>query len=273
MLQSKVAEDYEPNFQLLVDQGAALSVATGFMLANAVKTVAQRNPGAKFLLIDSPLFDAQGAPTSLPNVRTVVFREEQGSFLVGALAGLATRTNQVAFVGGMEIPPVKKAEVGFRAGVMATNPKATVLVSYTGSFDNVAAGKQVGQDLLFKNIDVIFQGAGSDGLGVIQAVKEAREAGKQVFAIGVDADQFHLAPNAVLTSMLKRVDWAVYQSIRDLTSGGFAGGDTVVGLKEGAVGYADVRLDFPGKADALQKVEALRRRVVAGEAQGPCQRR
>lgn len=269
VLQSRTQEDYEPNFQLLVEQGASLSVGAGFMLMNAVKTVAQHNPNAKFLLIDTPLFDEKGAPVSLPNVRTVVFREEQGSFLVGALAGLATKTNTLAFVGGMEIPPVKKAEIGFRAGVMATNPKATVLVQYTGSFDNVAAGKQVGQDLLFKSVDVIFQGAGADGLGVIQAVKEARDAGKPVFAIGVDSDQYHLAPNAVLTSMLKRVDLAVYETLRDFTSGNFKGGDAVMGMKEGGVTYAEVRLDFPGKAEALQKVEALRQKVAAGEIKVP----
>jgi basic membrane protein A len=104
---------------------------------------------------------------------------------------------------------------------------------------------------------------------VIQAVKEARDAGKQVFAIGVDADQHHLAPNAMLTSMVKHVDLAVYDTIRDFTSGGFSGGDRVMGLKEGGVTYAEVRLDFPGKAEALQKVEALRQKVAAGEIKVP----
>ncbi len=112
----------------------------------------------------------------------------------------------MGFVGGMEIPLIKKFEAGFRAGVQTTNPTAQVLVAYTGSFDNVAAGKQVAQDLMAKGADVVFQAAGSDGLGVIQAVKEARAAGKNVYVIGVDSDQSHLAPDAVLTSMVKRVD-------------------------------------------------------------------
>ena len=102
----------------------------------------------------------QGKPYTLPNVRTVVFREEEGSFLVGALAGLATKTGKVGFVGGMEVPLIKQFEAGFRAGVAATNPKATVVANYTGSFDNVAAGKQVGQDLLTKGADVVFHAAG-----------------------------------------------------------------------------------------------------------------
>jgi basic membrane protein A and related proteins len=269
VLQSKVPEDYEPNLQLLVDQGVTMAVGVGFMLENAVETVAKRNPDAKFLLIDSQLVSADGKPYTLPNVRTVMFREEQGSFLVGALAGLATKANKVGFVGGMEVPLIKKFEAGFRAGVAATNPKATVVVNYTGSFDNVAAGKQVGQDLVTKGADIVYHAAGSDGLGVIQAVKEARAAGKPVFVIGVDSDQSHLAPEAVLTSMLKRVDLGVYEAVRDLAEGRFTGGDVMMGLKEGGVTYAPVRVDFPGKAEALQKVEELRAKVISGEIQVP----
>jgi len=269
VLQSKVQEDYEPNLQTLVDQGVSLVVGTGFMLENAVETVAKRNSSAKFLLIDSVLLDEKGTPYTLPNVRTVVFREEQGSFLVGALAGLATHANKVGFVGGMEIPLIKKFEAGFRAGVKTTNPKAEVLVNYTGNFDNVAVGKQVGQDLASKGADVIYHAAGADGLGVIQAVKEARAAGKNVYVIGVDSDQYHLAPEAVLTSMLKRVDLAIYEGARDLSAGKFQGGDQVMGLKEGGVSFAEVRLDFPGKAEALKKVEALRQKVMNGEIKVP----
>ncbi|WP_375768054.1 BMP family ABC transporter substrate-binding protein [Archangium gephyra] len=269
VLQSKVPEDYEPNLQTLVDEGVSLAIGVGFMLENAVETVAKRNPDAKFLLIDSPLVSADGKPYTLPNVRTVMYREEQGSFLVGALAGLASKNNKVGFVGGMEVPLIKKFEAGFRAGVAAVNPKATVLVNYTGSFDNVAAGKQVGQDLINKGADVVYHAAGSDGLGVIQAVKEARAAGKQVFVIGVDSDQSHLAPEAVLTSMLKRVDLGVYEAVRDLSQGKLEGGDVTLGLKEGGVTYAPVRVDFPGKAEALQKVEELRAKIVSGELQVP----
>jgi basic membrane protein A and related proteins len=269
VLQSKAQEDYEPNLQLLVDQGSSLAIGVGFMLENAVEAVAKRNANAKFLLIDSPLMSEKGEPYTLPNVRTVVFREEQGSFLVGALAGLVSKGGKIGFVGGMEIPLIKKFEAGFRAGVMNTNPKAKVLSSYTGSFDNVAAGKQVGQDLVSKGADVVFHAAGADGLGVIQAVKEARAAGKKVFVIGVDSDQSHLAPEAVLTSMVKRVDLAIYEASRDLAGGNFQVGDMALGLKEGGVGYAPVSVEFPGKEDALKKVEELRAKVIAGEIQVP----
>lgn len=268
VVQSKAQEDYQPNLQLLVDQGADLTVGTGFMLENAVESVAKANPSSKFLLIDSPLLDAAGAPLALPNVRTVVFREEEGSFLVGALAGLVAK-QKVGFVGGMEIPLIRKFEAGFRAGVKTTNPQATVLVQYTGSFDNVGAGKQVAADLLAKGCEVVFHAAGSDGNGVIQAVKEARAAGANVYVIGVDSDQSHLAPGAVLTSMLKRVDLAVWQAIGDLSSGGFTAGDQKMGLKEGGVAMAEVTVDFPGKATALEKVKSLAAKVVAGQLKVP----
>ncbi|MFO0599870.1 MAG: BMP family ABC transporter substrate-binding protein [Myxococcaceae bacterium] len=269
VVQSKAQEDYQPNLQLVVDQGADLTVGTGFMLENAVETVAKQNQGAKFLLIDSPLMDAKGTPIALPNVRTVVFKEEEGSFLVGALAGLVSKEGKIGFVGGMEIPLIKKFEAGFRAGVKTTNPKATVLVQYTGSFDNVAHGKQAAQDLVSKGCEVVFHAAGSDGNGVIQAIKEARAAGKGVYVIGVDSDQSHLAPDAVLTSMVKRVDLAVWQAASDLTAGTFKNGDLSMGLKEGGVTYAPVRIDFPGKAEALAKVEALKAKIVGGEVKVP----
>jgi basic membrane protein A len=268
VVQSKAQEDYQPNLQLLVDQGAGLTVGVGFMLENAVEAVAKANPQSKFLLIDSPIMDAKGAPVTLPNVRTIVFREEEGSYLVGALAGLVAK-EKVGFVGGMEIPLIKKFEAGYRAGVKTTNPKAQVLVQYTGSFDNVAAGKQVAQDLIAKGCEVIFQAAGSDGNGAIQAVKEAREAGKSVYVIGVDSDQSHLAPDAVLTSMMKRVDLAVYQAVKDLSAGSFTAKDEVMGLKEGGVTYAPVTVGLADKDAVLAKVEALRAKVVAGEVKVP----
>jgi basic membrane protein A len=271
VLQSKSQEDYEPNLQLLVDQGAKLAIGTGFMLERGVNAVARRNPEAHFLLIDSPLLDQGGHPTTLPNVRTVVFKEEEGSFLAGALAGLVTQTGKVAFVGGMQIALIQKFEAGFRAGLAATNPKAAqeVFVTYTGSFDNVAAGKQVGQDVVAKGADVVFHAAGSDGLGVIKAVAEARAEGKRVYAIGVDSDQAHLAPDTVLTSMVKHVDLAVYQAARDVAAGKLASGDVALGLKEGGVVLADVRLDFPGKAEALAKVDALKAKIVSGQLHVP----
>ncbi|MFL5357473.1 BMP family protein [Archangium sp.] len=269
VLQSRVAEDYEPNLQLLVDQGVALSLGVGFMLENAVEAAAKRNPRMHFLLVDSPLLSAEGTPYSLPNVRTVVFREEEGCYLVGALAGLVTKTGKVGFVGGMEIPLVKRYEAGFRAGVAATNPKATVVANYTGSFTNFALGKQVGQDLLTKGSDILFAAAGVDGLGAIQAVKEAHDEGRPVYVIGVDSDPSHLAPKAVLSAVVKRVDLVVYEAIRDQVQGHFQGGNLSLGLKEGGITYAPVRLDVPGKEQALRTLEELKAKIISGAIQVP----
>ncbi len=268
VVQSKSQEDYQPNLQLLVDEGAALTVGTGFMLENAVEAIATANPKSMFLLIDSPILDAKGTPRQLPNVRTVTFKEEEGSFLAGALAGQVAKTT-VGFVGGMEIPLIKKFESGFRAGVATVNPKLQILKQYTGSFDNVQAGKQAATDLLSKGAEVLFHAAGSDGLGVIQAVKEARATGKKCWAIGVDSDQSHLAPEVVLSSMVKRVDLAVWKASQDMVQGSFKRGDIVMGLKENGVALADVRVDFDGKAAVLAKIAALKQQIIDGKIQVP----
>jgi basic membrane protein A len=269
VLQSQVAEDYEPNLRLMIDQDVSLTIAVGFMLENAVEVAAQRHPDKQFLLVDSLLFTAANEPYSLPNVRAVTYRAEEGCFLAGALAGFVTRGGKIGFVGGMEIPLVKQYEAGFRAGVAATNPKAIVVSNYTGSFTNFALGKQVGQDMVAKGADVIFSAAGVAGQGTTQAVKEARDAGRELFVIGVDSDQFHLAPKAMLTTVLKRVDLTVYEGVQDRLQGRFKGGLLSLGVKEGGMALAPVRLDFPGKAEALRKVEELKAKIIAGEIQVP----
>ncbi len=269
VLQSRVAEDYEPNLQRMVDQKVSLTIAVGFMLEDAVKRVAPRNPDRKFLFIDSPLLNEKNAPYTLPNVRAVTYRAEEGCFLAGALAGLVTKGGKIGFVGGMEIPLMEKYEAGFKAGVAATNPQAVVISNYTGSFTNFALGKQVGQDVLAKGTDVLFAAAGVAGLGAIQAVKEARDEGKDVYVMGVDSDQFELAPKAMLTSVLKRVDLTIYETVRDQTQGRFQAGLSTLGLKEEGIALAPVRLDFPGKEEALRKVDALKAKIIAGELKLP----
>jgi basic membrane protein A and related proteins len=268
VVQSKAQEDYQPNLQLLVDQGATLVIGVGFMLENAIENVAKQNPKSQFLLVDSRVLDASGAPIVLPNVHTISFREEEGSFLAGALAGKVAK-NKVAFVGGMEVPLIKRFEMGFRAGVKATNPAAQVLIQYTGSFDNVSHGKQAGQDVVAKGAEVVFHAAGSDGVGVIAAVKEGKGAGKTVWAIGVDSDQQHLAPEAVLTSMVKRVDLAVWRVVQEAAQSRFSNGDRTLGLTEGGVELAPIRVEFAGKTEALAAVEALKAKVVSGALKVP----
>ncbi|MFN0061105.1 MAG: BMP family protein [Myxococcaceae bacterium] len=267
VLLSKAPEDYEPNLQLLADQGASLVVATGFLLENAVEAVAKRNPGTRFLLIDSALLDGQGNAFTLPNVRAITFREEEGSFLAGALAAWVSRSGKVGFIGGMDIALIRRFEAGFRAGVAHARPGAErqLVANYTGSFDNAAAGKQLAQDMLARGIDVLFHAAGADGLGVIQAVKEARAQGSGAFVIGVDSDQAHLAPDAVLSSMVKRIDWVVYQAVQSLAENRFASGTVGLGLKERAVGLAPIRVSFPEKANVVTRLSELETAIVNGK--------
>ena len=265
VLSGKAQEDYEPNLQLLVDQGAELVVAVGFMMEPATRAISARNPNARFLLIDSPLLDSAGKPTTAANVRTVVFREHEGSFLAGALAGRLTR-GKVGFVGGMQLPLIRRFEAGFRAGVRQVNPAAEVLVAYTGTFDDERKGVEVGRDLYARGCDIVFHGAGLDGLGVIRA---AQQAGKLV--IGVDSDQSHVAPANVLTSMIKHVDAAVYLAVKDVLEGRFSGGDVELGLKEGGVGLAPLGPMVPAarREELLAELEKLRTEIAAGRLAVP----
>jgi basic membrane protein A and related proteins len=266
VLASKAAEDYEPNLNLLVTEKVALAVGVGFMIENAVEASAKKHPETRYLLIDSPILDAQNKPYTLPNVQTVVFREHEGSFLAGALAGLVTKTNKVGFVGGMALPLIKKFEAGYIAGIKTTNPQAADQAKrvYTGSFDNSSAGKRAALDLYGQDIDIVYHAAGADGLGVIQAAKEQKK-----LAIGVDSDQSHLAPENVLTSMVKQVDYAIYTSVKSVVENKFQAGDSALGLKENGVGLAPIKLDFPNKQAALARVEKLRKAVIDGKIRVP----
>src|SRR5256885_1276849 len=222
VLRGKAQEDYEPNLRLLAAQGADLVVAVGFMMEPATRKVARDNPRTKFLLIDSPILDEAGKPATLPNVRAVVFRENEGTFLAGAVAGEITRTGKVGFVGGMQLPLIQKFEAGFRAGVSVVNPEAgrNLLVAYTGTFDDERKGVEVGLDLYRRGCDVVFHAAGLDGLGVVKA---AQLSGKIV--IGVDSDQSHVAPENMVTSMGKTAHVVGYETGPDVVQGKVAGGE------------------------------------------------
>jgi basic membrane protein A len=202
----------------------------------------------------------------------VVFREQEGAFLVGALAGLLTRSGKVAFVGGMQVPLIQRFEAGFRAGVRTVNPAAAanVLVAYTGSFDDEKKGVEVATDLYGRGCDILFHGAGLDGLGVIKA---AEKSGRLV--VGVDSDQSAVAPHNVLTSMVKHGDLAVYEAVRDVLQGRFAGGDVSLGLREGGLGLTPPGADAlpeispARKAAAMANVERLKALVIQGALRVP----
>lgn len=257
-VESKADSDYESNLRTLSEQNCDLVIAVGLGMDQALKNVAPDFPEIKYAIVDG---SAEG-----DNIRALRFREEEGSFLVGYLAGLMTKSNKIGFIGGMEIPLIKKSEVGYFAGARTANPAIEALPSkYTGSWDEVDKGKAAAEVLFKGGADIVYAAAGRAGLGVIRA---AKDLGK--FAIGVDSDQDGLEPGNVLTSMIKRVDEAVFSTIRDFRDGKFEKGERVYDLKENGVGISDLlhTKDLIG-ADKLAKVEAIKQKVVAGEIKVP----
>ncbi|MGE5553880.1 MAG: BMP family lipoprotein [Betaproteobacteria bacterium] len=223
VVESKKMDDYETNLSNLADQKYDEVWAIGFLMADALKNVAKRYPNTRFGIID--------AVVDAPNVMSVVFKEEEGSFLQGVLAAKMTKTNVIGYIGGMEFPLIIKFESGFIAGVKAVNPKARVLVGYTGKFDDPGKGKELAMTQFSQGADIIYHASGACGIGVIEAAKE-----KKLYAIGVDSDQSHLAPAAVISSMLKRVDNGVFMGAKALAEGKWKAGTVVLGLKEDGVG-------------------------------------
>jgi len=246
-LESTKQEDYEVNLGALVEQKYNLIWAIGFLMTDATDKAAKANPNNQFAIIDSVVNE--------PNAASVTFKEEEGSFLMGVIAGMVTKTNKIGFVGGIEGDLIKKFESGFRAGVASVNPKAQVLVTYAGSFTDQGKGKEVALAQYKAGADVIYHAAGAVGIGVIAAAKEQNK-----YVIGVDSDQNSLAPDNVISSMMKGVDVAVYDVSKKLQNGEKIGGQHIVlGLKENGVGTSpttkwDLNKDMKAKVDAYSKM-------------------
>jgi basic membrane protein A len=258
--ESKQNADYTANLSRFAQNGYDVVFAVGFLMQDALKDVAPRFPDVKFAIID-------GDAPDLPNCVAYKFREEEGSFLVGALAGAVTKSNTVGFVGGMEMPLIKKFEAGYKAGVKATNPKANVAVGYAGKFDDPQRGQEIALSQMGAGADILFHAAGSTGIGVIKAVQNK---GAGFYAIGVDKDQDGDAPGRVLTSMVKQVDVAVVDVCKAVAGGTFKPGTTILGLKENGVGMSEMKYtkkDVP--ADVLAKVDGLRQQIIAGKIKPP----
>ena len=241
-----------------------LVIGIGFAQQDAVKKVAAQFPKVKFAVVDSDV--------KAPNVRSLLFEEHEGSFLVGALAAMASKTNSVGFVGGMDIALIHKFEAGYRAGVQHVCPDCDVIVNYAGvtpeAFRNPGRGKEMALAMYNQGVNVIFHASGSTGLGVFEA---ARTTGK--LGIGVDADQYSEAPGHVLTSMVKGIDESVFQAVKAVKEGTFTGGIQQFGLAENGVGYV---YDANNKAlipDAVRAtLNALTADIIAGRITVPSTR-
>ncbi|MBC7842184.1 MAG: BMP family ABC transporter substrate-binding protein [Gemmatimonadaceae bacterium] len=232
--------DREAGLRLLASERRDLVVGVGFIFSDDLTSLAQEYPDVNFAGVDFALAtDAKGdviAPP--PNVAALKFREEEGAFLVGALAALVGNSKKVGFLGGMDIPLIHKFEAGYKAGVKHVCPECTVIAQYAGvtpeAFRNPSKGKELALSQYQQGVNIIFHASGSTGLGMFEA---ARAMGQGHYGIGVDADQYAEAPGFVLTSMVKGVSTAVYDTIRRVKDGTFKGGIFSYGLEEKGVGY------------------------------------
>ena len=259
VLVSRSTQDYVPNLSSLAKQNYELVIAVGFLMADAVAAVAPRFPSTNFAIIDFSQAGLTGQPS---NVRGLLFKEQEAGYVVGYLAGLMNAresgTRQViSSVGGLKIPPVDHYIAGYEAGAKQANPKLATLSAYSQDFVDQAKCKEIALDQISQGSDIVFQVAGGCGLGALDAARE-----KNVWGIGVDADQSSLGAH-ILTSAVKKVDVAVFQTIQSAQDGSFqGGGDSVFDIASGAVGIGKISDRVP--ADIVSTVKQVQANIAAG---------
>ena len=258
--------DKESALRQIASGKEGLIFGTGFLFTDDINNVSVDFPNKMFACVDYALNPSKPVP---PNVVALKFREQEGSFLVGAIAGLVTKTNAVGFVGGMDIPLIHKFELGYIAGVHAVNPNCKVLIGYAGvtgdAFKNPAKGKELALSQIDQGADIIFHASGSTGLGVFEAARE-----RNIKAIGVDSDQYQEAPGYILTSMVKKVDVGVVETVRAYLAGQLKGGVVELGLEKDGVGYVyDEHNKDLIPAAVIKRVEDLKQQIIRGEIKVP----
>jgi basic membrane protein A len=281
VLESKEQTDYVPNLtKLAEDEGCKMIIAVGFMLADATYQVAKDHPDVKFMLIDAvPSDPTTFAPLpNLPNLVDYLFKEEQCGYLVGAIAGMATKNNKIGFIGGMPVPAVQRYEAGFFAGIKTTNPTAygtagkNVADVYAGSFGDQPAGKLIAQTMIAQKVDILFHAAGVTGNGMFEALKEAGGPDKGLWGIGCDVDMGknpNLYPAGTLTSALKHVDFATWTAIKSVVDDTFKSEVVTLSLTDGGVGWAQGNVSKVLSADQIAKIDTLRADIIAGTVVPP----
>jgi basic membrane protein A len=247
----------------------SLILGIGFIFTDDITNIAKEFPNKKFACVDYTYDPSKLLP---PNLVALNFKEEEGSFLVGALASLLSKTNTIGFIGGMQSPLIKKFEVGYVAGAKYANRQCDVLIAYAGvsgdAFKNPGKGKELALGQFGRGADIIYHASGVTGLGVIEAARE-----KQKLVIGVDSDQYHEAPGFILTSMTKVVDNSVFETIRQVKDGNFQGGRSVMfDLKSKGIDYVYDSNNKNLIPDNIhQKVEEIRKKIITGEISVPTQ--
>jgi basic membrane protein A len=256
--------DREAGLRLLTAEGMRLVIGVGFIFTDDLTSLAREFPNTAFAGIDYA-----GSVTPPPNLAAIRFREEEGSYLVGAIAALAGGSKKIGFVGGMDIPLIHKFEAGYRAGVARVCGDCVVIAQYAGAtpeaFRDPPRGKDLALSQYHSGVNVIYQAAGATGLGVFEAAREMSR-----LAIGTDADQYDEAPGHVLTSMVKHVDVATYDVIHRVRDGAFRGGVHEFGLADGGIGYVYDDHNRSLISDAVHaKVDSLAADIIAGRIHVP----
>jgi basic membrane protein A len=258
----------EPALRAFAERRYDLIIGIGFAQAPIMESVAKDYPNIHFAIVDGV--------SELPNVASLVFKEHEGSYLVGLLAAKASRTGTLGFLGGMDIGLIHRFEKGYEEGARSVNPNIRIIQNYVGvtdgAWNNPGKGKELALAQIGKGADVIFTAAGNSGLGAFDAVEQAGAVNGRAthFVIGVDANQNMVKPGFVLTSMIKRVDNAVYAIVDDVVHGRFQAGLHVYGLDKDGVGYS---IDQYNKdlltPEMLQAAEEAKKRIIAGQIKVP----
>ncbi|MBN8540589.1 MAG: BMP family ABC transporter substrate-binding protein [Deltaproteobacteria bacterium] len=254
---------FEPAMRTFAERGIPLIIAVGFAQADALKKVAPQFPNTHFAIVDSVV--------NGPNVSSLMFEEHEGSYLVGYLAGLATKTGKVGFVGGMDVALVRRFLIAYEAGVAAANPKVKVMNGFVGitasAWANPTRGRELALSQMSQGADVLFAAAGASGIGVFDAVET--DSSKKTLVIGVDSNQNGIKPGRVLTSMLKRVDNAVYEAIKSEVEKNFKAGTQSFGLIDKGIDYAVDEHNKTLIAPYQEKLEAVRAQIISGAVKVP----
>ncbi|WP_411343353.1 BMP family lipoprotein [Paenibacillus sp. WLX1005] len=245
---------YDEAFKQLIDGHNDVIIGLGYAVKDSLETAAKSNPKQQFLLIDEK--------SDLANVASITFKEDEGSFLAGALAAMASKTGELGFIGGMESPLLHKFQSGFEQGARAINPNAQFTINYTGDFGKPELGTAAAKDMIDNhNTDVIYTVAGLTGVGGLQ---EAQKQG--IYSIGVDSDQFFLAEKSVITSMIKNIDVALYNATQTYIDNNrtFPEKDMVFGLQDGGVGLAPIHV-FELTDAQQKKLDELKQQLISGD--------
>ncbi len=255
----------EPAMRAFAERGYSLIIGIGFDEAPIIESVAKDYPNLNFAIVDGII--------NLPNVASLVFKEHEGSYLVGMIAAMTSKSGTLGFLGGMDIPLIHKFEVGFEEGARAINPSVRIIPNYIGvtatAWNDPVKGKELARTQIEKGADVIFAAAGNSGLGAFDAVEQYGKDDQghaRKFAIGVDSNQNWVKPGYVLTSMVKRVDNAVYQTVRDRVEGRALDGIHVYGLDNDGIGYAvdEHNKDlFP--PETIKTLDEAKRNIISGQ--------